>query len=199
MLPSPSSAPAPDPSPRPGRPRALDETKRREVCALITAGCGIEGAARYVGCAPSTIRREALRNVQFNEELRRANLAAELSPLNAMRHAAATHWRAAAWLLERTNPQRFARQNVTALKPEQLKEFTAMMIDILNDETRDRETRTRIKRRVDAIIRQVERDVWAKHVDPCPKPRRPLRSRPPRPEPIEYQPPVDIPDAQPQT
>src|SRR2546427_717901 len=79
MLPAPSS-PLP-----PGRRRALDETKLREICALITAGCGITGAARYVSCAPSTIRREARRNPEFNEKLRRAILAAQLAPLNALR------------------------------------------------------------------------------------------------------------------
>ena len=43
--------PQPPAMPTTGRPRALDEVKRREVCALISAGCGVEGAARFVGCA----------------------------------------------------------------------------------------------------------------------------------------------------
>jgi hypothetical protein len=32
-----------------GPPRALDEVKRREICALVAAGCGIQWASRYVG------------------------------------------------------------------------------------------------------------------------------------------------------
>jgi hypothetical protein len=32
------------------RPRLLDDAKRREICALISVGAGIDAAARYVGC-----------------------------------------------------------------------------------------------------------------------------------------------------
>ena len=54
-----------------GRPRALDEVKRREVCrTLMAAGCGLEWASRYVGCSARTVRREALRNEDFHEPLR---------------------------------------------------------------------------------------------------------------------------------
>jgi transposase-like protein len=63
--------------PKRGRRRALDEVKRREVCALISAGSAIADAARYVGCAASTIHREAMRNPEFREHLRRANLTNE--------------------------------------------------------------------------------------------------------------------------
>lgn len=155
----------------PGRPRALDEAKRREICALISAGCGMEGAARYVGCATSTIRREASRNSDFNEKLRRANLSAELGPLNAMRQAANSHWRAAAWLLERADVQRYGRQNARQLKPEQLADFTEALVEILNSETKDEETRLRIVRRLDQLIEQTDREVRAQY-QPMAKPRR---------------------------
>src|SRR3972149_3390604 len=100
------------------RPRALDELKRREICALVSAGCGIAEAARYVGCNPVTIRREAPRNAEFHEPLRNADLRAELSPLQALRQAAHTHWRAAAWFLERTQPDRFGRRNPDTVTPQ---------------------------------------------------------------------------------
>src|SRR4051812_33883442 len=51
-----------------GRPCALNDAQRREVCALIATGCGFRTAADYVGCSPSTIRREALRNPEFHEQ-----------------------------------------------------------------------------------------------------------------------------------
>jgi hypothetical protein len=94
-----------------GRRRVLDDVKRREVCALVSAGCSLKTAAIYVGCNPSTIRREAFRNHDFHEQLRKAEMSAELHPLNALHQAATKHWRAAAWLLERTRPDQFARHS----------------------------------------------------------------------------------------
>jgi tRNA C32,U32 (ribose-2'-O)-methylase TrmJ len=151
-----------------GRPRALDNVKLREISALISAGCGLEGAARYVGCAASTIRREARRNPDFNEQLRRAHLAAELGPLNAMRNAANKHWRAAAWLLERTNAQRFAKQNVRHIKPEQLQQFSEVISGLLLQEIPDHNTRRRILRRLDKFIQRADANLIAAELDPCP-------------------------------
>ena len=92
-----------------GRPRTLDEVKQREVCALVSAGCSLAGAGRYVNCSVKTIRREAERDPAFGDHLRKSQLAAQLEPLRALRGKANTHWRAAAWLLERVDPEQFAR------------------------------------------------------------------------------------------
>ena len=79
-----------------GRPFALDDIKRGEIVALISAGCGIADAARYVGCSVNTINRDASRDPSFHKRMREAFLAAELKPLQTMRQAATHHWRAAA-------------------------------------------------------------------------------------------------------
>jgi IS30 family transposase len=144
-----------------GRPRVLDEAKRREICALVSAGCGIEAAARYVGCAPTTIRREALRNDDFHDDLRQAELTAQLSPLRAMRQAAATHWRAAAWLLERTHPERFAKQNPKNFRPEQVEAFMTHMAEVVAEEISDEPTRQRVYRRLLAATRNAMREAHA--------------------------------------
>jgi hypothetical protein len=155
-----------------GRPRALDEMKCREICALISAGCGMTDAARYVGCAVCTIRREALRNPQFSDALQRAYLAAELSPLHDIRAAGKKYWRAAAWLLERTNPQRFAKQNVNFVKPEQLSEFVRVIAEIVGQEVPLPSAQQRILRRLNDFDEQMQRETWLAHRDPCPPPRR---------------------------
>jgi hypothetical protein len=123
--------------PNVGRPRALDDTKRREICALISAGSGVERAASYVGCSTSTIHREAARNAGFDEQLRRAELAAELEPLQLLRKKANTHWRAAAWLLERFNPERFVKPQPMRVPRDEVVEIlnrlAAMIIDSIPD------------------------------------------------------------------
>jgi tRNA-dihydrouridine synthase len=102
------------------RPRALDDVKRREVCALISAGCGIAHAARYVGTSAITVRREAMRNPEFYNQLRDAELAAQVVPLQTLKKAAQTHWRAAAWYLERKHPNEFGRKDVERFSVEQV-------------------------------------------------------------------------------
>lgn len=94
------------------RPRVLDDVKKREICALVTAGMSLAKVARYVGCHPKTIARERQACAEFDERMRRADMAAELSPLEAMRRASATHWRAAAWMLERGDRRADRRRGV---------------------------------------------------------------------------------------
>ena len=96
--------------PRPGRPPVLDKTKQREICALVHAGCSIEHAADYVGCSPRTINRLARRNPKFRELLREAIANPHLAALKTVARASRTHWRAAAWYLEHTVPERFAKR-----------------------------------------------------------------------------------------
>ncbi|TWT78043.1 hypothetical protein Pla123a_18430 [Posidoniimonas polymericola] len=108
-----------------GRPRVLDEGKQREVCALLTSGMTFGEAAAYVGCCEKTIRREQRRDEDFDERVRRARMAARLGPLQAVRQAAATHWRAAAWLVDRQDRQeereRRARREQAKLKQQRAK------------------------------------------------------------------------------
>lgn len=169
--------PVPSPAAQPpGRPRALDETKLREICALVSAGSGIIGAARYVGCAASTIRREACRNPDFNERLRRASLAAELGPLNAIREAAKKYWRAGAWLLERMDVQRYGKQNVRFLTPEQFGDLGDALIDVIKDEIKDKDVLQRIVKRMENVGKFAEHEAVAR-LQPCPKFRRQKRRR----------------------
>jgi hypothetical protein len=84
-----------------GRPRALDEAKKREICALVAAGSTVSRASRYVGCVHKTVVNEARRDREFAEKLRRAEWQAEMDPLAALKGKAKTNWRAAAFLLNR--------------------------------------------------------------------------------------------------
>lgn len=159
---------------RAGRPRALDDVKRREIIALTTAGFSIERAARYVDCAASTIRRECRRNPNFDTELRRAGLTAELCPLQALREAARKYWRAAAWLLERLDPERFGKQNPRHIKPDQLEAFSSIIIEIVSREVADPQERQRIYDKIGELQKSTERLVLTVRDTP---PRRRSRRR----------------------
>jgi hypothetical protein len=135
-----------------GRPRSLDDTKRREICALVAGGCGLREAARYVRCSVDTIRREARRNPEFQDQLSRSEMYAQLSPLRAMQHACATHWRAAAWFLERAFPDRFARRDPTAFGPQQARRLLNEVLDIIGSEIADPVQHERIEKRLRATF-----------------------------------------------
>jgi len=108
--------------PTPGRPRTLDPAKRSEICALVSAGHSVAAVARLLGCNVKTIRREARRDEHFGGELKSAELTASNDPLKLMKRAAANNWRAAAWLLERFDPERYARQPPATCRPEQVED-----------------------------------------------------------------------------
>ncbi len=131
-----------------GRPRTLDDVKRGQICALIAAGCGLAAAARFVGCSTNTVRREGLRNEQFRDELRNAEVRAQLNPLQALQKAAKSHWRAAAWLLERQNPEKFDRRVAAVCKPSDLQHVVDAVIEAAVDDIDDQQVRDHICRRL---------------------------------------------------
>ena len=131
-----------------GRPRSLDDAKRREVVALISVGLGLQDAARYVGCSVSTLRREMQRNAEFRQDIHSAEIRTQIDALRAMRNASATHWRAAAWFLERTNPRRFARPSLRAFSPDEIQTALDDVITAAIDEIDDPAVRKRVARRL---------------------------------------------------
>jgi hypothetical protein len=165
--------------PRTGRPRVLDDAKRRDVCALVGAGCGLDAAARYVGCSVSTLRREALRNEEFRRQLRGAEVQIQLSPLNALRQAAGTHWRAAAWLLERLQPERFGARRSSTCSPKDLLEVVDAVLESAVEEIANPDERDRVCRRLEAAAYRSTRSLTAAQharLDPSAGPFDPLKS-----------------------
>ncbi len=136
-----------------GRPRALNDAKRSEIIQLIADGLGLEHAARHVGCSIRTIRREMKRDPDFGNELRRSEKYAQLNPLGAIQHAIRRNWRAAAWLLERLFPERFARQPQTsALGARQARQLLNEVLHIVQAEVIDAAQRGRVDGRIRAAF-----------------------------------------------
>ncbi len=135
-----------------GRNRVLDEPKRREICALITVGCSFHAAARYVGCSRNTIRREAVRNEEFAEQLRLAEREARVRPVRTMQEAAGSHWRAAAWLLERTQPAEYSRAAANLVKIETVHDLVARCLEMIAEELSESPENQAICRRLTHAI-----------------------------------------------
>jgi hypothetical protein len=155
----------PKQSEKPGRSRgALDAMKKAAVVAVVSVGCTQRVAARYVGCAPSTIRNEARRDAEFAARLRRAREDAEIYYLKQIRSAAgkAQYWRAAAWALERTLPERYARRDPDALTAEQVAALLASFAEIVVADIDNEELRKRIVKRLGALAAGLGRPVRRK-------------------------------------
>ena len=124
---SPSSAPSEE-------PHTLDEADLRQICTLVARGCSIKEAARYIGCALSDVRRERDSNKWFRRKLGRAKMKANLAPLRAMQRAMLKDWRAAAWFLERTQPEKFGRRNHRAFTQKQANALIKDITSIIGEE-----------------------------------------------------------------
>jgi hypothetical protein len=137
----------------PGRPREFTYQRRREMLDHVGQGATLEEAARIVGVSLRTVQREARHNDHFDHDLQLAVHAAPVDPEKLVARAARTHWRAAAWLLERTDPDRFARRPPNSCSPETLREFGAWLIETALEATPP-EHRGAMYRRMSAVADQ---------------------------------------------
>ncbi|BBO36247.1 hypothetical protein [Lacipirellula parvula] len=92
-----------------GRNRVLTPELRVKLCQLVRESSTLVEAAEAIGVSLRTVQRERKYDEDFDHELLLA-LSAPPDPLKLMQAAARTHWRAAAWLLERTRPEQYARR-----------------------------------------------------------------------------------------
>ncbi len=93
----------------------LDDVKSAEIMALLSQGCSRRAAAEYVGCSHNTIANTAKRDEKFARRMRQAEILCELNALRNINSGSLKSWRAAAWLLERTRPERY--EKVTLRQP----------------------------------------------------------------------------------
>ena len=107
----------------------LDEFRRGRVCGMISLGTTRREAARAVGCHAATISRTAQRDAEFARQLADAETLAQVRPLKAMYEATTRSWRAAAWLLERTQPEQFARRPVGSYTRRDVREVVDRLLE----------------------------------------------------------------------
>ncbi|MBC7351803.1 MAG: helix-turn-helix domain-containing protein [Thermogutta sp.] len=140
----------------PGSRRGLDEFRKREILAILSVGCSRRTAARYVGCSPSTIRRTAERDPEFAEALRKAETKAQILFMKNIAAAARKeqYWRAAAWALERLNPEDYGPRSPQAVTLEQIRALISEFARIIVEEVPIASHRKRILKRLDRLSAQ---------------------------------------------
>ena len=133
------------------RTLVLDAAKRNRIIAMLVNGSSRRMAAAYVGCAPSTITRTAKRDPQFALEIAQAEQNCEIQSLRAIRKAAQEprYWRAAAWLLERRNPDDFAPRKPNTLTAEEMFDVFAK---VTLEEVTDQKQYRRIMDRLTGVL-----------------------------------------------
>lgn len=136
-----------------GRPPALDEVKRREICAILAMGGSRRLASQYVGCAPTTIPNTAARDPEFQAQLCQAESRHELGYLQSIQAASRKeqYWRAAAWALEHHYPQRYAVRNPGVVTLEQITQMLAQFAEIIVQEVPDPDEQKRIINRLESL------------------------------------------------
>lgn len=100
-----------------GSSRIMTPERRIKLCELLAESHTLEEASEAVGVSIRTVQRERKRDEDFDHEVLLA-IQKTPDPLQLMEQAARKHWRAAAWLLERQNPEEYARKpvNTTSAK-----------------------------------------------------------------------------------
>jgi len=117
----------------PGRPKALDDNTRKTVSSLVADGVSLREAAHFVDCDPKSIRREAQRNEEFRRELAKARSEACIHPLQTLRQAAKSNWRAALELMNRLDPARSGRQNSSVVTKREANQFLKDLFQIIEN------------------------------------------------------------------
>jgi hypothetical protein len=136
--------------------RVLDDVMQREVLlAILSVGCSQSMAAKYVGCSPATIRREAARDPKFAKKLREAKGNAELGLVKNIRKAAnkEQYWRAAAWALERMFPEKYARRGPDVITAEQLAQVLAQLAERIIEQVPVDKYRKKIVKAFESLAR----------------------------------------------
>lgn len=142
--------------PKRGQQPVLDDRKRQRIFGMIAMGCSRREAARSVGVHVSTIGRTMARDEKFASDIDEAELLARNRPLRAMYDAVDKHWRAAAWMLERSRPDEFARRKPNTYSQRDVREMVDRLLEEALPKVPDEADREAITQAADKFIEELE-------------------------------------------
>jgi len=136
-------------SKKPGRPSKLTAEVKERLFAAVRTGSHYEQACIEAGITFTTFRNWIKRgegthptesqtpeHIQFFEEAMRAEVTGEISLIATVRKAAASDWRAAAWILERRHSDRWANtQRLEIAATKKISETVTRLKKMMPDES----------------------------------------------------------------
>jgi len=142
----------------PRKTKLLTSTEQSNVIAVLMAGADLATAADYVGRTPEETRYTGERKAEFRAGLESAEPKFELVQLGNITKAALReqYWRAAAWLLERKFPSRYAKPDPAAMSPAKVKTLLDSLAKAVLAEVADTETQVKIMDRLRQLLATVE-------------------------------------------
>jgi hypothetical protein len=138
----------------------LDDAKKGFILGVVSAGCSRRTAARFVGCAVSTIANTARRDAEFARKLREMEHGTEVTLMRRIKQAAEKeqYWRAAAWALERKNPHDYAPRRPDVITAEQMVHILREFAQIIVAEVPVAKYRKNIVKQLDQMTARLRRE-----------------------------------------
>lgn len=145
----------------------LDERRQREICAIVAVGCSQRTAAMYLGCSPSAISTLKQRNAVFRNAMLHSQAQHELALVRRIQEAAASPngWRAAAWLLSRSYPERYAARAAETVTPQQIEDSLEFFAAQVAREVKDAKARSRIRISLRKATRKIVFDIRRRNAE----------------------------------
>jgi len=142
----------------PRKSKLLTAKQQNDVVAVLLAGSDLPSAADYVRRTLQEIYDTAAAKPAFQARLDQAAPNFELAQLGNITKAALReqYWRAAAWLLERKFPSRYAKSDPKALAPAKVRALIDAMAVAVLAEVPDADHRTNILNRLKDLLAKVE-------------------------------------------
>ena len=100
-----------------GRPTKRTPDRAEKILAALRQGTTIATAVRAAGLGLSAFKTWRASDATFAAAIKKAIAEGEAALIGIVQRATPKHWQAAAWLLERRWPQRWARREPPPVEP----------------------------------------------------------------------------------